>query len=338
MYPAQEEALLDLIAGSNVILNTPTGSGKSLVAVAAHFIGLARDERSVYTAPIKALVSEKFFQLCATFGSDLVGMITGDGSVNPDAPIICCTAEILANWALRDGADTDVDIVIADEFHFYADPQRGWAWQLPLLELPGCQFLLMSATLGSTTFFETELTKRTGRETSLVRSAQRPVPLDFEYRTTTLHRSIEQLLGERQGADLPGPLHPARGHRGSPGVSQSRPVDQGREAAGQTADRRLPVRFAVREDVSSIPGGRDRRAPRRSAAEVPAARRTARPGGTAQDHLRYRHARCRCQRADSHGAVHTALQVRRQWCPDPQRARVPADRRARRQARLRRPR
>ena len=196
MYPAQEEALLDLIAGSNVILNTPTGSGKSLVAVAAHFIGLARDERSVYTAPIKALVSEKFFQLCATFGSDLVGMITGDGSVNPDAPIICCTAEILANWALRDGADTDVDIVIADEFHFYADPQRGWAWQLPLLELPGCQFLLMSATLGSTTFFETELTKRTGRETSLVRSAQRPVPLDFEYRTTTLHRSIEELLGE----------------------------------------------------------------------------------------------------------------------------------------------
>jgi hypothetical protein len=194
MYPAQEEALLDLIAGSNVILNTPTGSGKSLVAVAAHFVALARDERSVYTAPIKALVSEKFFQLCATFGSDLVGMITGDGSVNSDAPIICCTAEILANWALRDGADTDVDVVIADEFHFYADPQRGWAWQLPLLELPRCQFLLMSATLGSTTFFETELTKRTGRETSLVRSTQRPVPLDFEYRKTTLHHSIEALL------------------------------------------------------------------------------------------------------------------------------------------------
>ncbi|MFW2333096.1 DEAD/DEAH box helicase [Ilumatobacter sp.] len=194
MYPAQEESLLDLIAGSNVILNTPTGSGKSLVAVAAHFVALAREERSVYTAPIKALVSEKFFQLCDTFGSDLVGMITGDGSVNPDAPIICCTAEILANWALRDGADTDVQVVIADEFHFYADPQRGWAWQLPLLELSHCQFLLMSATLGSTSFFEQELTDRTGRETALVSSTQRPVPLDFEYRTTTLHRSIEDLL------------------------------------------------------------------------------------------------------------------------------------------------
>jgi hypothetical protein len=194
MYPAQEEAALELIAGSNVILNTPTGSGKSLVAVAAHFVALGRDQRSVYTAPIKALVSEKFFELCRTFGSHLVGMITGDGSVNADAPIICCTAEILANWALRDGRDTPVDVVIADEFHFYADPQRGWAWQLPLLELPHCQFLLMSATLGSTTFFERDLTERTGRPTALVRSADRPVPLDFAYRTTTLHHSIEELL------------------------------------------------------------------------------------------------------------------------------------------------
>ena len=194
MYPAQEEAAFELIAGSNVILNTPTGSGKSLVAVAAHFVGLGRDQRSVYTAPIKALVSEKFFELCKQFGSEQVGMITGDGSINPNAPIICCTAEILANWALRDGHRTDVDIVIADEFHFYADPQRGWAWQLPILELPHCQFLLMSATLGNTRFFEDELTKRTGRETVLVKSSQRPVPLDFEYRTTLLHTSIESLL------------------------------------------------------------------------------------------------------------------------------------------------
>ena len=194
MYPAQEEAAFELIAGSNVILNTPTGSGKSLVAVAAHFVGLGRDQRSVYTAPIKALVSEKFFELCRQFGPERVGMITGDGSINPDAPIICCTAEIVANWALRDGERTDVDIVIADEFHFYADPQRGWAWQLPILELPHCQFLLMSATLGNTRFFEEELSRRTGRDTALVKSTQRPVPLHFEYRTSTLHQSIEALL------------------------------------------------------------------------------------------------------------------------------------------------
>jgi hypothetical protein len=194
LYPAQEEAVLELIAGSNVILNTPTGSGKSLVAVAAHFAALARGQRSVYTAPIKALVSEKFFELCRTFGSDQVGMITGDGSVNPQAPVVCCTAEILANWALRDGADTPVEVVIADEFHFYADPQRGWAWQVPMLQMARSQFLLMSATLGPTRFFQDDLTRRTGRPTVLVSSGERPVPLDFEYRSTTLHQSVQELL------------------------------------------------------------------------------------------------------------------------------------------------
>ncbi len=194
LYDAQEEAIYELLGGNTVILNTPTGSGKSLVAAAAHFAALAQGKRSVYTAPIKALVSEKFFALCQEFGSERVGMVTGDASVNPDAPIICCTAEILANWALRDGAQALVDVAIIDEFHYYADPQRGWAWQLPLLELPHCQFLLMSATLGKTEFFQRDLTRRTGRPTSLVRSTIRPVPLAFEYRRTTLHASIQDLL------------------------------------------------------------------------------------------------------------------------------------------------
>ena len=194
LYPAQEEAIFELLVGNHVILNTPTGSGKSLVATAAHFAALAEGKRSVYTAPIKALVSEKFFALCRDFGSDRVGMITGDAAVNPDAPIICCTAEILANWALRDGPETPVDVAIVDEFHYYGDPQRGWAWQVPLLELPHTQFLLMSATLGNVQFFRSDLTARTGRDTTLVTSVQRPVPLHFEYRTSTLHQSIEQLL------------------------------------------------------------------------------------------------------------------------------------------------
>ncbi len=194
LYPAQEEAILELLAGNNVILATPTGSGKSMVATAAHYAALAADRRSFYTAPIKALVSEKFFALRREFGAERVGMITGDVSANPDAPIICCTAEILANQALRDGSDTDVDVVIADEFHYYADPQRGWAWQIPILELPHAQFLLISATLGPTDFFERELSARTGRQTVTVSSEQRPVPLEFEYRRTTLHQSITDLL------------------------------------------------------------------------------------------------------------------------------------------------
>ncbi|HEU5127239.1 MAG TPA: DUF3516 domain-containing protein [Glycomyces sp.] len=198
LYDHQEEALLAICSGANVIAGTPTGSGKTLIAAAAHFNALAHQRTSFYTAPIKALVSEKFFELCAQFGTDNVGMLTGDASVNPDAPLICCTAEILANLALREGADLDCDSVVADEFHFYAEPDRGWAWQVPLLELPRAQFTLMSATLGDTAFFEADLTRRTGRETALVTGATRPVPLDYEYRKTPLHETVENLVNHHR--------------------------------------------------------------------------------------------------------------------------------------------
>ncbi|MEO6712050.1 MAG: DUF3516 domain-containing protein [Mycobacteriales bacterium] len=198
LYPAQQEALIEIVSGSNVILSTPTGSGKSLVATGAHFAALAQRRRTFYTAPIKALVSEKFFALCAIFGADRVGMMTGDASVNPTAPIICCTAEILANVALREGAAADVGQVVMDEFHFYAEPERGWAWQVPLLELPQAQFLLMSATLGDVSFFEAELTARTGRPTAVVSSGDRPVPLFYSYVTTPLHETLEELLTTAQ--------------------------------------------------------------------------------------------------------------------------------------------
>jgi superfamily II RNA helicase len=198
LYPAQQDALIEVFSGSNVILSTPTGSGKSLVAVGAHFAALASGRRTFYTAPIKALVSEKFFALAETFGADRVGMMTGDASVNAGAPIICCTAEILANLALRQGADTDAGIVVMDEFHFYSEPDRGWAWQVPLLELPRSQFLLMSATLGDVRRFEEELTERTGRATAVVTGVERPVPLFYSYAMTPLHETIEDLLATKQ--------------------------------------------------------------------------------------------------------------------------------------------
>jgi superfamily II RNA helicase len=203
LYPAQQEAIIEIVSGSNVILSTPTGSGKSLVAIGAHFAAMAawrsgQGKRTFYTAPIKALVSEKFFALCDTFGAENVGMLTGDASVNDTAPIICCTAEILANIALRDGAEADVGQVVMDEFHFYSEPDRGWAWQVPLVELPHVQFLLMSATLGDVTFFEKDLTRRTGRQTAVVRSTERPVPLNFQYVTTPLHETLEELLHGRE--------------------------------------------------------------------------------------------------------------------------------------------
>jgi superfamily II RNA helicase len=198
LYPHQEEALIEVVSGANVILSTPTGSGKSLVAMGAHFAALADGRRSFYTAPIKALVSEKFFALCAAFGPHNVGMMTGDASVNATAPIICCTAEVLASIALRDGADADVGQIVMDEFHYYADPERGWAWQVPIIELPHAQFVLMSATLGDVTRFETDLTRRTGRPTAVVQSAERPVPLIYSYVLTPLHETLEELLSTHQ--------------------------------------------------------------------------------------------------------------------------------------------
>ena len=198
LYPEQEEAILELFAGRNVVLNTPTGSGKSLVAAALHFKALCAGQRSVYTCPIKALVNEKFLSLCHDFGPENVGMMTGDASVNPKAPVLCCTAEILANIALTRGDRADIAAVIMDEFHYYSDAERGYAWQVPLLTLPQSRFLLMSATLGSTEFFERELTRLTGAPSLTVRSDRRPVPLSFEYSETSLPERVTQLLADQR--------------------------------------------------------------------------------------------------------------------------------------------
>ncbi|MGN6325471.1 DEAD/DEAH box helicase [Pseudolysinimonas sp.] len=195
LYPAQEEAVLELVLDRHLVLSTPTGTGKSLVAIAAHAASLARGRRSWYTGPIKALVSEKFFQLVEVFGAQNVGMVTGDSAVNPDAPIICCTAEILANRALRHGADGLVDeTVVMDEFHFYADPDRGWAWQVPLLLLHRSRFVLMSATLGDVSAIAEDLERRTGVEVARVTGVERPVPLRYRYATTPVHETIDDLL------------------------------------------------------------------------------------------------------------------------------------------------
>ena len=193
-YDHQEEAILELYDGKNVILNTPTGSGKSLVALALHFRAICQGRRSFYTVPIKALANEKFLALCQTFGPEQVGMITGDATVNSEAPVICCTAEILSNMALREGSLANVDEVIMDEFHYYSDHERGVAWQIPLLTLPQARFLLMSATLGETEVFQKELSELTGVETVLVKSEERPVPLEFSYSTISLEDQVDELV------------------------------------------------------------------------------------------------------------------------------------------------
>ncbi len=194
LWEHQEEALMDLAAGDHVILGTPTGSGKSLVALGMLFMGMAQGKRAYYTAPIKALVSEKFFDLVEVLGRENVGMITGDTHINTSAPVICCTAEILANQALREGEDSDVGCVAMDEFHYFADPDRGWAWQVPLLTLPHAQFMLMSATLGDVSQIAQALERQTGTQVDLVTDAPRPVPLAYEYVDTTLEGTVELAL------------------------------------------------------------------------------------------------------------------------------------------------
>jgi superfamily II RNA helicase len=196
LYPAQEEAILELLDGKNVILNTPTGSGKSMVALALHFDSIAHGRKSVYTCPIKALVNEKWMALCKEFGPENVGLSTGDATVNHDAPILCCTAEILSNMALCEGEKLTITDIVMDEFHYYSDRERGVAWQIPLLTLPQSRFLLMSATVGATEFFEREMTKHTGRQSVTVRSSQRPVPLDFSYSTTEISTEVQKLVNE----------------------------------------------------------------------------------------------------------------------------------------------
>ena len=240
LYRHQDESLIEILSGNHVIAATPTGSGKSMIALAAHFVSMAHGGRSYYTAPLKALVSEKFFDLVALFGAENVGMVTGDVSLNADAPIICCTAEILANQSLREGSTLDADMIVMDEFHFYADPQRGWAWQVPLLELTRPQFIAMSATLGDTTVFRKQWTDRTGRPTVEITDAQRPVPLEYDYVVDTLQDTVERLLSEGRH-----PIYIVH-------FSQKDAVD----TASALSDRKLispEIRSQISREISTVP-------------------------------------------------------------------------------------
>jgi len=231
LYPAQEEALLELVAGKHVVLATPTGSGKSLVAVFFHLLALVKGQTSAYTCPIKALVNEKFFALCEVFGAERVGMMTGDAGINRDAPILCCTAEILANRCLREDRVV-AEAVVMDEFHYYGDQDRGVAWQVPLLAMPETQFLLMSATLGDLTNILRPLEQLTSRESAEVRGTERPVPLDFFYAETPLHETVQMLLTRNQA-----PIYL---------------VNFSQRAAAEQAQNLLSIDFASKEQKEAL--------------------------------------------------------------------------------------
>jgi superfamily II RNA helicase len=337
-YPEQEEAILELLADRHVVLSTPTGSGKSLVALAMQFRAPCAGERSFYCAPVKALVSEKFFALCEQLGADRVGMLTGDASINPGAPVICCTTEVLANMALRGGETTDAPCVVLDEFHFYDDRERGIAWQIPLLVLRHSQFLLMSATIGNTASIEEQLADFTQRGVAHVHSDTRPVPLDFEYRETPLHETLEDLVEH----DL-APVYVVNFTQRECGELAQGATSANlasREARNAVGDALRGVRFdtAYGKDVKRFLG---HGIGVHHAGLLPKYRllveRLAQQGPAARD-LRHRHARRGRERADPHRGAEQAREVRRREDRHPARARVPPDRRARRPQGLRRPR
>ena len=307
LYPAQEEAILEIVQGKNVILNTPTGSGKSLVAAAMHFQAYGTQQKSFYTAPTKALVNEKFFTLCKDFGPANVGLLTGDASVNRDAPLICCTAEILANMALREGAQVDAGYVVMDEFHYYSDRDRGTAWQIPLLALPQATFLLMSATLGDPRLFQERLTRLNGRPTAVVQSSQRPVTLDWEYREPPLHETVLDLMKQERV-----PVYLVS-------FTQRGCAEEAQNLMSYdycTKDHKRAITAALQGVRFDTPYGKEvQRFVRHGiglhhGGLLPKYRRLVeRLAGPAQNHCRHRHPRSGCQHPHPHGAADQTVQV-----------------------------
>ena len=334
LYPAQEAAILELFEERNVILNTPTGSGKSLVAMALQFKALAQGKRSVYTCPIKALVNEKWLALCREFGADNVGLSTGDGTVNHDAPVLCCTAEILANMALSEGSRANVRDVIMDEFHYYSDRERGGAWQVPLLALPQARFSPDVRHAGRHRVLRGG-TDRAQRETDRHRAldaAARAAGFPILGNAARADRGRSRHRRERAG--VRGAFHAGGGGGKRAGFHQPERGDEGREGGDCHAVGGLPLRQPLRSGNQTLAATRDRVAPRGTAAQVPRAGRTTRATRIAQGHLRDGHAGGRHQRAHPHGALHAAVQVRRAENGDPQRARFPPDQRAGRAQRI----
>jgi superfamily II DNA/RNA helicase len=189
-YPVQEEALLAWFTSEQgVLVCTPTGTGKTLIAQAALFEALHSGRVAYYTTPLIALTEQKFHEMQAAaqrwgFKAEDVGLVTGNRRVNPGAAILVVVAEILLNRLLNPAAFdfTDVQSVVMDEFHSFADPERGIVWELSLALLPPhVRLLLLSATVGNATEFLSWLNRCHGRKVELVEGKERRVPLTYHW-------------------------------------------------------------------------------------------------------------------------------------------------------------
>jgi superfamily II RNA helicase len=207
-YPVQEEALLAwFTSDKGVLVCAPTGTGKTLIAQAALFEALHTRKIAYYTTPLIALTEQKFQEMQAAavrwgFKAEDVGLVTGHRRVNPEARVLVVVAEILLNRLLHPEAFDfhEVSAVVMDEFHSFADPQRGIVWELSLGMLPAqARLLLLSATVGNAAEFVNWLDRCHGRKVELVEGRERKVPLSYRWVPDEL--LSEQLLIMTKGDD-----------------------------------------------------------------------------------------------------------------------------------------
>lgn len=225
----QEQACRELAAGKGVLVAAPTGAGKTVIGEFAIHLAIAKDLKVFYTTPIKALSNQKYAELAARYGSERVGLLTGDSNQNGDAQIVVMTTEVLRNMIYANSdALISLGYVVMDEVHYLADRFRGAVWEEVILHLPrDVKIVSLSATVSNAEEFGAWLDEVRG-DTSIIVSEIRPVPLVQHvlfgdelmplFEGEGKNQRVNPELVHKHATKLRQPINkPTRGRRGYPG-------------------------------------------------------------------------------------------------------------------------